>query len=79
MAISAGQCCFPYKARCALSELSDKSKSQSYRYYEKQRRWGAPFLSFMLAASAIILQQVQDQVGIRRSDHIRQHAKLVKF
>lgn len=53
MAISAGQCCFPYKARCALSELSDKSKSQSYRYYEKQRRWGAPFLSFMLAASAI--------------------------
>ena len=54
MAISAGQCCFPYKARCAASQLSDKSSSQSYRYYEHQRgAWGAPLLGLLLAAGAV--------------------------
>ena len=51
MAISAGQCCFPYKARCA-SQLSDKSNSQSYKYYEMERRWGSPFLVLLLGTTA---------------------------
>jgi hypothetical protein len=53
VAISAGQCCFPYKARCDASQLSDKSSSQSYRYYEQQQgAWGALLLGLLLAAGA---------------------------
>ena len=53
-AISAGQCCFPYRRRCPRSQLSDKSSSQSYKYYERDKPpgWGWPFLGALLLAAA---------------------------
>ena len=54
-AVSAGQCCFPYKARCTEADITDKSKSQSYRYYERNEigNWGWPLLGAVLLGSML--------------------------
>ena len=54
-AVSAGMCCFPYKARCTEAEITDKSASQSYRYYERNKigKWGWPFLGAVMLVSML--------------------------
>lgn len=53
VAIATGACCFPYRARCGGVGRTDRSKSQSYMYYELDRAtsWGWPLL---LALSVIM-------------------------
>ena len=53
VAIAAGACCFPYRAHCGGVGRNDRSKSQSYTYYELDRAtaWGWPLL---LALSVIL-------------------------
>jgi hypothetical protein len=68
VAVSAGQCCFPYKQHCAQSQLSDRSKSQSYRYYERADdtgAWGWWFVALVVLGGGLYVG-VGAVLGARR-------------